>query len=44
MDWLVRNGFWTTGNQYPTEVKLTAAQFKRVLTEGNINVSNVVIN
>lgn len=44
MDWLVRNGFWTTGNQYPTEVKLTAAQFKRVLREGNINVSNVVIN
>lgn len=43
MDWLDRNGFWADGC-YPTEVKLTPAQFKRVLEEGNINVSNVVIH
>lgn len=44
MDWLDKHGYWATENQYPTEVKLTSAQFKRVLMEGNINVSNVVIN
>lgn len=44
MDWLDKHGYWTAGNQYPTEVKLTSAQFKRILAEGNINVSNVVIN
>lgn len=44
MNWLDQNGFWAAEGQYPTEVKLTPAQFKRVLTEGNINVSNVVIN
>ena len=44
MDWLDKHGYWAAGNQYPTEVKLTSAQFKRILAEGNINVSNVVIN
>lgn len=44
MNWLDNNGFWAGGNQYPTEVRLTSEQFKRVLMEGNINVSNVVIN
>lgn len=44
MDWLDKHGYWASENQYPTAVKLTSAQFKRVLTEGNINVSNVVIN
>ena len=44
MDWLDNNGFWARENQYPTEVRLTSEQFKRVLMEGNINVSNVVIN
>lgn len=44
MDWLENNGLWAMENQYPTEVRLTPEQFKRVLMEGNINVSNVVIN
>ena len=44
MDWLEKNGYWALNGQYPTEVKLAPAQFKRVLAEGNINVSNVVIN
>lgn len=44
MNWLEENGFWAVEGQYPTEVRLTPTQFKRVLAEGNINVSNVVIN
>ena len=44
MNWLDQNGFWAAEGQYPTEVKLTPTQFKRVLMEGKINVSNVVIN
>ena len=44
MDWLDRNGFWAVQNQYPTEVRLTPDQFKAILAEGNVNVSNVVIH
>lgn len=44
MDWLDKNGFWATNNQYPTDVRLTAEQFKKILMEGNIDVSNVIIN
>ena len=44
MDWLDRNGYWAVQNQYPTEVRLTPDQFKAILAEGNVNVSNVVIH
>ncbi|MCM1493661.1 MAG: hypothetical protein NC180_10600 [Muribaculaceae bacterium] len=44
MDWLDKQGCWAEQGQYPTEVHLTADQFKKVLMEGNINVSNVIIN
>ncbi len=44
LDWLMNNGFWVMGQQYPTEVHLSKEQFKRVLMEGNINVSNVIID
>jgi len=44
MDWLDKHGYWASDGQYPTEVKLTSEQFKRVLMEGNINVPNVVVN
>ncbi len=44
MDWLDRNSFWAKQNQYPTEVKLTPDQFKSILTEGNVNVPNVIIH
>lgn len=44
MDWLDRQGCWAGQGQYPTEVHLTANQFKKVLMEGNVNVSNVIIN
>lgn len=30
MDWLVRQGCWAGQNQYPTEVRLTVNQFKKV--------------
>ncbi len=44
MDWLDQNGYWANQNQYPTEVHLTEDQFKTILTEGDIHVSNVVID
>lgn len=44
MDWLDKNDYWAKSNQYPTEVKLSCDQFKNILTEGNVNVSNVIIN
>lgn len=44
MDWLSQNGYWAAQNQYPTEVRLSKNQFIRVLSEGNVNVSNVIIN
>ncbi len=42
MDWLSRNGCW--GNCYPTQIRLTPEQFKKILREGNINVDNVIID
>jgi hypothetical protein len=44
MDWLDNNGLWTPNNQYPTEKKLTLEQFKKILLEGNVDVSNVIID
>lgn len=44
MDWLDKNGYWTIKNQYPTDIQLTEKQFRKILTEGKINVSNVIIN
>lgn len=44
MDWLDKNDCWVTKEKYPTEIHLSENQFKRVLTEGNINVSNVIVN
>lgn len=44
MNWLRQNGYWAAPEQYPTEVKLTSDQFKRVLMEGRVNVSNVIID
>lgn len=43
MDWLEKNGLWVSRGQYPTEVKLTANQFRMILERGSINVPNVVI-
>ena len=44
MDWLDNNGYWASPGQYPTEVKLSPDQFKSILTEGSVNVSDVIIN
>ena len=44
MDWLDNNGYWASQGQYPTQVHLTANQFKNILMEGNVNVSNVIVN
>lgn len=44
MDWLARNGCWVAEDQYPTDVHLNENQFKRILMEGNVNVSNVIID
>ena len=44
MNWLDNNGCWANEGQYPTDVRLTENQFRRILAEGNVNVSNVIIN
>lgn len=44
MDWLDRNGYWASQGQYPTEVRLSKTQLKEILAEGNVNVSNVIID
>lgn len=44
MDWLDRNGYWSGTNEYPTNVQLQPEQFKAILMEGSIDVSNVIIN
>lgn len=44
MDWLDHNGCWASANQYPTSVHLSEPQFAQILKEGNINVSDVIIN
>ncbi len=45
MDWLDKNGYWSNGeNVYPTSIRLNPDQFKRILTEGKIDVSNVIID
>ncbi len=40
--WLKNNDCW--GGGYPTAQRLTRAQFDKILKEGNIDVSNVIIN
>jgi hypothetical protein len=40
--WLKNNGLWPDG--YPTTARLTPDQFKQILKEGNINVSNAIID
>ena len=45
MDWLDKNGYWSNdGNVYPTSIQLNPDQFKRILQEGNVDVSNVIVN
>ncbi len=40
--WLKNNGYW--GTTYPTSMRLTKEQFKAILKEGNVDVSNVIID
>ena len=40
--WLKNNGFW--GDGYPTSIRLSQEQFKAILREGHVDVSNVIIN
>lgn len=44
MNWLDENGFWIKSEKYPTEIKLNSDEFKTILSEGKVNVSNVIIN
>lgn len=44
MNWLNNNNCWVTTENYPTEIHLSEIQFKRVLAEGKVNVSNVIVN
>jgi len=43
-NWLDTHGYWSKSGEYPTSVQLTPTQFKEILTEGNVDVSNVIIN
>ena len=40
--WLKKNGCW--GDGYPTAQKLSRNQFNKILKEGNIDASNVIID
>lgn len=42
--WLNQNGYWTSNGIYPTNRQLRPEEFKAILREGNIDVSNVIIN
>ena len=42
MNWLKNNGCWS--DQYPANTHLTKEQFKKILNEGEINVSDVIID
>lgn len=44
MDWLDKSGLWSGVNEYPANVQLNPEQFKAILREGNVDVSNVIIN
>lgn len=44
MDWLDLNGFWARPHQYPTDVRLSPAQFRAILERGNVDVANVIID
>jgi hypothetical protein len=44
MDWLDNNGYWSGQNEYPANVRLTPTQFKEILSEGKVNVQNVIID
>ena len=40
--WLKDNNYWPP--RYPTTARLTPGQFKAILKEGHVDVSNVIIN
>lgn len=42
--WLVDHGLWASKNEYPANIQLNSAQFKTIIGEGNIDVSNVIID
>lgn len=44
MDWLDKNDCWVKNENYPTQIKLSESQFEKVLKEGKIDVSNVIID
>jgi len=43
-DWLERNGYWADPEVYPTDVRLSPAQFKEILEEGRVDVQNTIID
>lgn len=42
MRWLQDHGFWPQG--YPTTARLSVEQFKSILKEGEVNVSDVIVD
>lgn len=44
MNWLKNNDLWSSDGSYPTSLQLSPEQFKTILTKGNIDVNNIIIN
>lgn len=46
LNWLDNNGYWSPnhGGVYPALIRLSPDEFKEILKEGNVDVSNVIID
>lgn len=42
--WLKNNNLWSKDDEYPTTKKLTHNEFAKILTEGNLDVQNIIID
>ena len=42
--WLKDNGLWAGENKYPTDRKLNQEELKRILSEGGLDVQNIIID
>lgn len=42
--WLKNNNLWAKNGGYPTDTKLSPAEFKTILKEGKLDVQNIIID
>ena len=43
-NWLVNNGLWANNNEYPADRKLDIDELKKIMIEGGLDVSNIIID